>query len=107
MNAEPADAPIPAIAAQAAIGCAYDYLHPRKQKRIRRPPTVAGMDVDEFIRQNAYPIWISNPAQAIFRRNCSAHKLNTPTPIPASTTMLNQKSARLAPRRTMARCSSM
>lgn len=29
-----------------------------KQKRIRRPPTIDGMDVDAFIRQNADPIWL-------------------------------------------------
>ena len=29
-----------------------------KQKRVKRPPTVEGMDVDEFIRQNADPIWL-------------------------------------------------
>jgi len=29
-----------------------------KQKRIRRPPTIDGMDVDEFIRRNANPIWL-------------------------------------------------
>ncbi len=29
-----------------------------KQKRVRRPPTVDGMDVDEFIRRNADPIWL-------------------------------------------------
>jgi hypothetical protein len=29
-----------------------------KQKRVRRPPTVDGMDVDDFIRQNADPIWL-------------------------------------------------
>ncbi len=29
-----------------------------KQVRIERPPTIAGMDVDEFIRQNADPIWL-------------------------------------------------
>jgi hypothetical protein len=29
-----------------------------KQKRVRRPPTIAGMDVDEFIRRNADPIWL-------------------------------------------------
>jgi hypothetical protein len=29
-----------------------------KQKRVRRPPTVDGMDVDEFIKQNADPIWL-------------------------------------------------
>ena len=29
-----------------------------KQKRVRRPPTIDGMPVDEFIRQNADPIWL-------------------------------------------------
>ena len=29
-----------------------------KQKRVRRPPTVDGIPVDEFIRQNADPIWL-------------------------------------------------
>jgi hypothetical protein len=29
-----------------------------KQKRVKRPPTVDGMDVDEFIRGNADPIWL-------------------------------------------------
>ena len=29
-----------------------------KQVRVERPPTVEGMDVDEFIRKNADPIWL-------------------------------------------------
>ncbi len=29
-----------------------------KQKSIRRPQTIDGMDVDEFIRRNADPIWL-------------------------------------------------
>jgi 16S rRNA U516 pseudouridylate synthase RsuA-like enzyme len=29
-----------------------------KQKRVKRPPTIDGMDVDEFIRMNADPIWL-------------------------------------------------
>lgn len=29
-----------------------------KQKRIRRPLTIDGMDVDEFILRNADPIWL-------------------------------------------------
>lgn len=29
-----------------------------KQKRVRRPPTIDGMSVDEFIRRNADPIWL-------------------------------------------------
>jgi hypothetical protein len=29
-----------------------------KQKRVKRPPTIEGMDADEFIRWNADPIWL-------------------------------------------------
>ena len=29
-----------------------------KQKSVRRPETIDGMDVDEFIRINADPIWL-------------------------------------------------
>jgi uncharacterized protein YnzC (UPF0291/DUF896 family) len=29
-----------------------------KQKRVKRPPTIDGMDVDEFIRRNADTIWL-------------------------------------------------
>ena len=29
-----------------------------KQKRIKRPLTIEGMDADEFIRRNADPIWL-------------------------------------------------
>jgi hypothetical protein len=29
-----------------------------KQKRVKRPLTIEGMDVDEFIRRNADPIWL-------------------------------------------------
>ena len=29
-----------------------------KQKRVKRPPTVDGMDVDDFILRNADPIWL-------------------------------------------------
>lgn len=29
-----------------------------KQVRIKRPQTVEGMDVDDFIEQNADPIWL-------------------------------------------------
>ncbi len=29
-----------------------------KQKWVRRPPTIDGMDVDEFIARNADPIWL-------------------------------------------------
>ena len=29
-----------------------------KQKRVKRPPTIDGLGVDEFIRRNADPIWL-------------------------------------------------
>jgi len=29
-----------------------------KQKRVQRPPTIEGLDVDEFICRNADPIWL-------------------------------------------------
>lgn len=29
-----------------------------KQKRVKRPLTIDGMDTDEFIRRNADPIWL-------------------------------------------------
>ena len=29
-----------------------------KQKRVKRQPTIDGLDVDEFIRRNADPIWL-------------------------------------------------
>lgn len=33
------------------------FIH-GKQKRVRRPPTIDGMDVEEFIKKNADPIWL-------------------------------------------------
>ena len=29
-----------------------------KQKSVKRPPTIDGMDVDEFVRRNADSIWL-------------------------------------------------
>ncbi|MHC4175422.1 MAG: hypothetical protein ACYST5_21130 [Planctomycetota bacterium] len=29
-----------------------------KQKRIKRPPIIDGMDAEEFIQRNANPIWL-------------------------------------------------
>ena len=33
------------------------FIH-GKMKRIPRPPQIEGLDVDEFIRHNADPIWL-------------------------------------------------
>jgi hypothetical protein len=29
-----------------------------KQKRVKRPPDIEGMDAEEYIRRNADPIWL-------------------------------------------------
>ena len=29
-----------------------------KQRRVKRPSTIDGIDIDEFIRRNADPIWL-------------------------------------------------
>lgn len=46
-----------------------------KQKRVRRPPTIGGMDPDEFIQQNADPIWLLSTVKSI--EQCS--ELMTPS----------------------------
>ena len=33
------------------------FMH-GKQVRVKRPETIDGMDVDEFLRRNADPIWL-------------------------------------------------
>ena len=33
-----------------------------KQKRVRRPPTIDDMNVEEFIRNNADPLWLHQNA---------------------------------------------
>ena len=33
------------------------FIH-GKMKRVRRPPTIDGIPVDEFIRRDADPIWL-------------------------------------------------
>ncbi len=30
----------------------------RKQKRVKRPTTIDGMDLEKFVRRNADPIWL-------------------------------------------------
>ena len=41
-----------------------------KQKRIRRPPTIEGMSVDEFIRRNADPIWLHQNEMWEYMQDC-------------------------------------
>lgn len=41
------------------------------QKRVKRPPTIDGMDFDEFIRRNADPIWLlQNEMWEYLDKNC-------------------------------------
>ena len=40
--------------------CAQEYMTifiRGKQKRVKRPPTIDGLSVEEFIRNNADPLW--------------------------------------------------
>jgi len=39
-----------------------------KQKRVRRPQTIEGLDVDEFIRRNADPIWLHQNEMGVYGR---------------------------------------
>jgi hypothetical protein len=37
----------------------YEWIFVQgKQKRVRRPPTIEGLSVEEFILRNADPIWL-------------------------------------------------
>ncbi len=46
-------------AEKARIRQEYMWIFVRgKQKRVRRPPTIDGMDAEEWLRQNADPIWL-------------------------------------------------
>ena len=46
------------VAVRRMYGAQQAYVINGKQKRVRRPPTIEGMPVDEFIARNADPIWL-------------------------------------------------
>jgi len=46
-----------------------------KQKRVKRPPTIEGLTVDEFIRTNADPIWLCQSSRPRPPRSCEAEGL--------------------------------
>jgi len=49
-----------------------------KQKRVRRPPTIDGIDVDELIMRNADPIWLhQNEMWEYIRPDPDAEAANT------------------------------
>ena len=41
-----------------------------KQRRMRRPSTIEGMSVDEFIRRNADPIWLHQNEMWEYMQDC-------------------------------------
>ncbi len=45
-----------------------------KQKRVNRPPTIDGMDVDAFIRLNADPIWLHQNGMWEYIDECGSAK---------------------------------
>jgi hypothetical protein len=52
-----------------------------KQVRVRRPPAIEGMDPDEFVRQNADPIWLHQHGEyEIPREREMKHRENLPNP---------------------------
>jgi hypothetical protein len=55
-----------------------------KQKRVKRPPTIDGMDVDEFICINADPIWLHQnemwECMTIHEESCDSQQPGPPDP---------------------------
>ncbi len=50
-----------------------------KQKSIKLPPTVEGMDVDEFIHRNADPIWLhQNEIWEVLQEGEMAERIEAP-----------------------------
>ena len=46
-----------------------------KQKRVKRPPTVDGLGINELIRRNADPIWLhQNEMWEDMDSDCSHHQ---------------------------------
>jgi len=57
-----------------------------RQKRVRRPPTIDGMDPEEYIRQNADPIWLHQHGYWEILHERAMEEEETPdlTPTPAT-----------------------
>jgi len=57
-----------------------------KQKRVPRPPTIDGMGVEEFIRQNADPIWLHQNERwdILHEREMEEQRTSGQTPTPGS-----------------------
>ncbi len=59
-----------------------------KQKRVKRPETIDGMDRDEFIRRNADPIWLHQ--NEMWEYMVEEEESRNPNP-PADTAVDNNK----------------
>ena len=46
-----------------------------KQKRIKLPPTIDGLSVEEFIRRNADPIWLHQNEMWEYMVDDNAHEV--------------------------------
>jgi len=56
-----------------------------KQVRVRRPPTIDGMDAEEFIRHNADPIWLHQHEEyEILHERAMEEQELFPQPTPAT-----------------------
>ena len=53
-----------------------------KQKRVKRPPTIDGMPVDEFIENNADPIWLHQHGmhEVLYQQEREAQALDEEAP---------------------------
>jgi hypothetical protein len=57
-----------------------------KQKRVRRPLTIDGMDAEEFIRHNADPIWLHQNERwdILHEREMEEQRMSGQTPTPST-----------------------
>jgi len=55
-----------------------------KQVRVRRPPTIDGMEPEEFIRHNADPIWLRQHGywEILHERGVEEQETRAQTPTP-------------------------
>lgn len=56
----------------------FEWIFVRgKQKRVRRPPMVEGLSVEEFILRNADPIWLHSEGLWEYIDRCSEDEEST------------------------------
>ncbi len=57
-----------------------------KQVSVRRPPTIDGMDPEDFIRQNADPIWLHQHGYYEILHEQAMEELENPDNLPTTVT---------------------